>query len=191
MAADDPLETSEPLNFARLVFFGVQLPGELRTRAHSQLGVDVGEVAGNRPFSEEQCSGDFPVRSTLGNQGGDATLRRGQALLVHAPADASELGQRPPDPGGRPELLEAAERGGNRVAGGALHPCPSSDGAERKRGSSAAEGIADLLVLCYRLFQENGGATDIPLRSGDETSASHHLCEHPLTAKVSAPERNE
>ena len=52
-----------------------------------------------------------------------AATRRSAAVrpfLARAPADPSELGARLLGPGGRAERLEAAERGHDRVAGGAL-----------------------------------------------------------------------
>ena len=52
------------------------------------------QVARDRPLAEEQRGGDLPVRAALGDEGGDAALRRGQSLLARAPADPPELGAR-------------------------------------------------------------------------------------------------
>jgi autonomous glycyl radical cofactor GrcA len=66
----------------------VQPAGEFGARAHAQLGVDVGQVPGDRPLAEEKRGRDFAVRSTLGNQGGDAMLGGGQPVLARAPVEA-------------------------------------------------------------------------------------------------------
>ncbi len=78
----------------------MQPAGELGARAHAELGVDVGQMAGDGPLAEEQRGGDFPVRLPLRHQSGDAALGRREPFLARAPADASELGTRLPDPGG-------------------------------------------------------------------------------------------
>jgi len=80
----------------------VQSARELGARAYAELGIDVGQVAGDRPLAEEECGCHFPVRSTVDNQGGDAALGRRQPFLARSPANASELGTRLPDPGGAP-----------------------------------------------------------------------------------------
>src|ERR1700736_6311636 len=175
------METSERLNFA----------GELGARAHSELGVDVGQVARYRPLAEEQCGGYFPIRPTLRNQGGDAALGRRQPFLACAPPDASELVTRLADPGDSPELLKAAERFADRVAGAALLACAPVDDPKRKQRSRAAEGITDLLVLRDRSLEEESGATDVTLGARDQTAASRHVREHPLAShpdRVRVPE---
>ena len=64
--------------------------GELRPRAHAELGVDVSQMTGDRPLAEEECGGHFPVRSALGDQGGDAALGRRQPLLAGPTAHPAE-----------------------------------------------------------------------------------------------------
>ena len=58
------------------------------------------------------------------------------------------------DPGRRSELLEAGERGLDRLAAGALLPCAPEHDAEREQRASPSERIADLLVLRDRLLEE-------------------------------------
>ena len=94
------------------------------------------------------------VRSTFGDEGRDAALRRGQAVLARAPADPAQLSTRPVDPARRPELLEAGERSFDRLAGYALLPFASEDGAKREQRSGPPVAVAELLVPRERLLQE-------------------------------------
>jgi hypothetical protein len=41
----------------------------------------------DRPLTKEQCGGDFPVRSPLGNEDCDAALCEGQPLLAGSSTD--------------------------------------------------------------------------------------------------------
>ena len=63
--------------------------GRVPCASAHELGIDVSQVAGNRPLAQEQRRGDLPVRPALGNQGGDAMLGRRQPLLARAAADPS------------------------------------------------------------------------------------------------------
>ena len=162
---------------------GHEVPRELRPRPDAELGVDVGQVAGDSPLAEEECGGDFPVRLALSDQCGDTPLGRGQPFFSLTPADASELGTSPFDPRGRTELLKAAERRADRLAGGALVSCAPADDAEGKQRAGPPERIPDFTMLRHRLLQERTGATDIALRGSHETAASRHVREHPRTAE--------
>src|SRR5918994_7100818 len=72
----------------------LQPAGELRSRAHSELGVDAGQVARHRPLAEEELGRDLPIRSSLGDEFRYASFGRRQALDACAPTDAPELGMR-------------------------------------------------------------------------------------------------
>src|SRR5262245_3212293 len=94
------METSEGLNLAR----------ELGARPHAELRVDVRQMARHRPLAEKQGGGDLLIRPTLGDKGGDATLRGREPLLARAAADAAELRPSFRRPDGRADRLEPVER---------------------------------------------------------------------------------
>ncbi len=83
---------------------------ELCPRSHAELGVDVRQMARDRPFAEEERRRDFPVRSTFRDEGSDASLGRRQPLLARSSADMSKLAPSLLGPACRPELLEGVER---------------------------------------------------------------------------------
>src|SRR5262245_16495699 len=92
--------------------FSAQAPCELGARAHAELGVDVREMARDRPLAEEQGGRDLAVRLALGDQHGHAPLGGGQPTFSRTAADAAELVARLVDPRRCADLLEAGERGG-------------------------------------------------------------------------------
>src|SRR5687768_8975235 len=69
----------------------LQPAGELRSRTHAELGVDVGQVARHRPLAEEERRGDLPIRPSLGDEIRNAPLGRCQTLASGAATDAPEL----------------------------------------------------------------------------------------------------
>src|SRR5262249_22459622 len=131
-----------------------QPTGELCSRAHAELGVDMGQMTRDRPFGDKQGGGDLPVRATFCNEGSDAVLGRRQALLAPAPADAPQLVAGLLDPGRGPELFETVERSLARLARAALLPSPHPDDAESEQCPSSAERVSDLLVLRNRSLEE-------------------------------------
>src|SRR5439155_4279411 len=161
----------------------VQPAGELGARAHAELGVDVGQVTGDRPLAEEQGGGDLPVRPAVGDQGGDSAFGRGQPFLAPAPGNPSELAARLGRPAGGADDLERFESCLDGVAGRPLLPCAPTNDAECKERSSPAEGIADLLVLRDGPLRAEHGATDVPPGGRDETAASSHVRDHPPNAE--------
>ena len=94
-------ETSEPLIFRPRC--SSQLAGELRSRPHAELGVDVGQVAGDRPLRDEKRGGDLPIRTAFCDQGGDPPLGGREPFFAPAPADVSELAASLLDPRRCPE----------------------------------------------------------------------------------------
>src|SRR4051812_38062639 len=156
------VETSERLNFAR----------ELRARAHAELGVDVSQVAGDRPLAEEQRGGDLAIGAALGNEDRHAALGRRQPFLARAPADAAELLLRLLDPDQCAEALEAVERREDRLAGRTLLPRAAMDDAECKQRAGVTVGISDGFVLRDRLLQEHGGPFHVAGGGGDEPAGS-------------------
>ena len=65
--------------------------GELGARPNPELGVDVRQMACNRPLAEKERGGDLPVRPALGDEGRNSLLGRCQPAFVCAPSDAPEL----------------------------------------------------------------------------------------------------
>src|SRR6185437_13495871 len=114
---------------------------------HPELGVDVRQVARDRPLAEKQRRGDLPVRTALCDQACDAALGCGQPFRARPPADAPELRMRLLDPAGRAELLETGERGADRVTRRAFLPGAPQNDSERQQRSRPTEAVFDLLVL--------------------------------------------
>jgi hypothetical protein len=137
-------------------------------------------VAGDGPLTEEELRGNLPIRPAGGDQDGDAPLGRRQSFFAHAPADPSQLGTRLLDPRGCSELLEAAERGVDRLSGRALPPCAPEDYSEREQGATASERIADFVVLRRCLLERRDCLIDSTPRRSDEPAAARHVGEHPL-----------
>src|SRR6266545_110648 len=106
----------------------LQPAGELRSRAHSELGVDAGQVARHRPLAEEERGGDLPIGSSLGDQIRYAAF-------------------------GRRQTLDAGERRLDRLARSTLQPGPPPDDAEREQRPRAAERISDRLMFLDRLLE--------------------------------------
>src|SRR5512132_511974 len=169
----DPVKTSERLNFAR----------QRRARAYAELGVNVRQVARHRPLGEEQRGGHFSVRPAVGDERGDATLRGRQSLLARTPTDPSVLATCLLDPSTRSELLEAYERSADRVAGGALLPRASEDGAQGEQRSRSSEGIPNLLVARDCLLKERDRLPDSASGGGGEAAATRDVCQHAVPAE--------
>src|SRR5919108_2605168 len=112
-------------------------------------------------LAEEQCGRDLLVRPTLGNERGDALLRRRQAFFAPTTADAAELCARVFDPRSSTQPLEVVERGLDRVACRALLSCAPADDPKREQSTCAPEGIADVLVLRDCLLQQGDRPLDI------------------------------
>src|SRR5215203_2239592 len=125
----------------------LQSAGELSSRAHSELRVDVGQVARHRPLAEEERRGDLPIRLSAGDEVRDAALGRCQTFYTCTPTDPSELGARPCRPAHGPQLRELGERRLDRLAGCALLPRAPPDEAQREQRPRAAERVPDRLVL--------------------------------------------
>src|SRR5688572_24408126 len=68
--------------------------GELRPRAHSELGVDVGQVARDGPLAEKEGGGDLAIRLSLSDKICHAAFGRRQTLDTCTPTDPPELGAR-------------------------------------------------------------------------------------------------
>lgn len=128
------------------------------------------EVRLDGAFPEEQGRGDLTIRVALGDERRDALLGRSQPFLPLAATDAAELATRFLDPGRSAELLEACERRHDRLPRRPLLPRAAPDDPEREQRSRLTEAIADRLVLANRPLEEDGGAIDISLGSGDETA---------------------
>src|SRR3954451_18540444 len=133
----------------------------------------------DRPLAEEERGGDLAVRPAVGHERRDATLRRRQALLAGATADPAELGPGLLGPGRSTQPFELPERGGNRVAGGALLALASADDTERKQRPSPAERVLGDLMPHNRILQQEPGPVDGAPCSGDENPAASHVREHP------------
>ena len=119
--------------------------GELRARAHAELGVDMGQVGRDRPLAEEERGGDLAVRSPLGDEFGDAALGWRQALCPAAAADPSELGApSPPTP-----VSPAPGRSGVPAAATRVPPAPPRAALPlpRRAASGALERHRHALVL--------------------------------------------
>src|SRR3990172_7329131 len=133
----DAEETSGCLNFAR------ELSGKLGPGPDPELCVDVRQVARHGALAEEQAGGDLAVRPALGDERGDAQLRRAQAGDARTPTDAGELRPRRGCPAGGAEGLEPGERGFERLAGAALLARPAAIHAQGELGPGSAKRIAD------------------------------------------------
>src|SRR5262245_37966346 len=142
-------------------------------------------MTGNCPFGDEERGGDLPVRAAFCDQGGDAALGGCQPLLARPPADAPELAARPFDPGRGSEMLEAVERGLDRLAGGPRVPRATPHDSKREQCPSLAERVADLLVLCNRPIEEGTGAIDLTLGGGDKATTAGCVRRHPHAADPS------
>ena len=95
-----------------------------------------------------------------------------------------ELGARPLDPAGRPELLEAGERrarsprGPARFCRARRRTMPSASSARaRPKESPTASCCA---TACSR---SDSGPIDVALGGGHETAAPRHVREHPVAAE--------
>ena len=147
------VETSERLNFARPTGSSVQPAGELGARADAELGVDVGQVARDRPLAEEQRGGDLPVRPALGDERGDAALGRRQPFLARAPADPARARRAPSRPRWPPRAARS-RRAPRAIASRAARFCRARRRTMPSASSARARpnGIADRLVLRDRLL---------------------------------------
>src|SRR5262245_65996412 len=76
-------------------------------------------------------------------------------------------------------MLEAVERGLDRLAGAPLLPGSPPHDSEREQCPGLAEGVADLLVLCNRSVEEGTGAIDLPLGGGDKATTAGCVRRHP------------
>src|SRR5262249_40046339 len=121
----------------------------------------------------------------FGSERGDAALCGRQPLLAGTPTDPAQLSARLLDPGRGAELLEASERGLDRVPGDALLSYAPSDDSEREQRARAAEGVTDGFVLRDRVLEERGGRGDVPARRCDEATAAYDVSEHPVASESS------
>src|SRR6266567_5641156 len=88
-----------------------KVPGQLGARAYAELGVDAGQVSGDRLDAQEQLVGDLPVAASLGYQVGDAPLADGQRIAGRdAAADAGQFAGGLGRPCPRAQLVEHGQR---------------------------------------------------------------------------------
>src|SRR5262245_56568776 len=98
-------------------------------------------MTGDRPLGNEKRGSDFPVRTTLRNEGGDAAFGGRKPLFARPPADAPELAARLLGPVCGPDMFEAIERGLDRLAGVPfLTRSPPRD-SEREQCPSLSVGV--------------------------------------------------
>src|SRR5262249_11550248 len=156
---------------------------ELGPRTDAQLGVDVRQVARDRPLAQEERGGDLAVPAALGDENRDPALGRRQPFLAPAAADPPDLLPRSRDPGRGAESLEAVERRAQGLFGAALLPLAPPDRAEREQRPGAAVRIAEPLVPRYCLPEGRVGGGGFPARRGDEPPAACRMCQHPVASE--------
>ena len=138
-------------------------------------------MTGNGALAEEERGGNLPVRPPLGDEYGDALLRRRQPFPACATADPPKLTARLLGPGGSTKVLEPAQRLADCLARGSLLPRSPAEDAERKKGTGPPVGISNVVALPDGLFDEGVGATRITLSGGDESTRSGYVAKHPLS----------
>src|SRR5439155_9828679 len=84
----------------------------------------------------------------------------------------------------RPELLEAFERVGYRLAGGALLSLATADDSEREQPAGAAEGVPGRFVLRSSVREERCGLGDVAAGGGDEAAAARHVRDRAVVAHL-------
>src|SRR5262249_17194175 len=133
-----------------VVKLGGQARRELRSRAHSELGVRVRKMELDGADADDERLRDLLVRETLRGELGDPALGRGQLARRRTAAcpDALELRTSPLGPARRSQLVEGLRRALQRRARGAPLPCASllpSEGQKRPRRVEAETEAGVLL----------------------------------------------
>ena len=138
----------------------VAAAAQLGARAHAELGVDVRQVACDRPLAEEQRGGDLAVRPALRDELGDAPLGRRQAL-ARASARRSGRARRAP---ARPSVAAPSSSKPSRAASIASRAARFCRARRRTTPSASSaralpERVADRLVLLDRAAPAGASAS--------------------------------
>src|SRR5919106_6094405 len=140
----------------------------------------------DRALAEEERRGHLAVGTTLGDEGGDPPLGRGQALLAPASPDPPQLGTGTAPPPAGTALLEERNRFLDRLAGRALPSHSPPEGADCEQRAGATQRVSDRLVLPDRLLEQREPPLHVASRGRHQPAAAQRLREHPLAPEAHA-----